>query len=559
MARPPKKNKSSTQRRAPCRCNCGRNVTQSTERRHRAGKAAPHVLAAAITRRHELGQDSDTDASDSDPNQSDDEMSISSDASPSVISDDGRRGADPAVIQDAAFAAAVPEDDFPSHSNHNSSPRHNPIDLEEHPSCLLDDDDQDILRNANIHLDDAVNPRTWRRTTVEDYDSDDDSDNEDPEPEGDLFEWEADLGDLYDVPPDELSDEDILPGNTMEEEYEQLLAAFQEDLTDKDLALLRQFSFKVEERISDESYAKLSFVFPGTTIYPFKVACARAAFLAEFRPVPYDCCINSCCCYTGSLSKLNVCPYCGEDRFDSLDRPRKRFNYIPLIPRLQGYYRNRKLAEQMQYRHQHRHDPTQVNDVLSGCHYARLRKTRVTVNGVERPYMFFSDRRDLLLGMSTDGFAPFRRRKKTCWPLIIFNYNLPPEVRFHLINILCIGVIPGPKKPKDFDSFVWPLVKELLQLALGVRSFDILSNEVFALRAYLVLVFGDIPAVSMVMRIKGHNGVHPCRMCKIRGLRIPDARSTVHYVPLHSNGSYFCQRGNTCCNTAWWTISSKLL
>ncbi|KAJ8481558.1 hypothetical protein ONZ45_g15277 [Pleurotus djamor] len=26
-----------------------------------------------------------------------------------------------------------------------------------------------------------------------------------------------------------------------------------------------------------------------------------------------------------------------------------------------------------------------------------------------------------------------------------------------------------------------------------------------------------------------------------------------------SNGSYFCQRGNTCCNTAWWTISSKLL
>ncbi|TFK62580.1 hypothetical protein BDN72DRAFT_776911 [Pluteus cervinus] len=54
----------------------------------------------------------------------------------------------------------------------------------------------------------------------------------------------------------------------------------------------------------------------------------------------------------------------------------------------------------------------------------------------------------------------------------------------------------------------------------------------FLLRAYLILVFGDIPAISMIMRIKGHNGIIPCRMCKITGLRVPDARATTHYVPL---------------------------
>ncbi|KAF7349597.1 hypothetical protein MSAN_01685200 [Mycena sanguinolenta] len=32
--------------------------------------------------------------------------------------------------------------------------------------------------------------------------------------------------------------------------------------------------------------------------------------------------------------------------------------------------------------------------------------------------------------------------------------------------------------------------------------------------------------------MKGHNGVSPCRMCKIIGLRVPDARATTHYVPL---------------------------
>ncbi|KAF7332811.1 hypothetical protein MSAN_02432300 [Mycena sanguinolenta] len=36
----------------------------------------------------------------------------------------------------------------------------------------------------------------------------------------------------------------------------------------------------------------------------------------------------------------------------------------------------------------------------------------------------------------------------------------------------------------------------------------------------------------MFMRMKGHNGVSPCRMCKIIGLRVPDARATTHYVPL---------------------------
>ena len=134
--------------------------------------------------------------------------------------------------------------------------------------------------------------------------------------------------------------------------------------------------------------------------------------------------------------------------------------------------------------------------------------------------------------MSTDGFAPFRRRKKTCWPLLLYNYNLPPEIRFHLQYILCIGIIPGPNKSKDFDSFFWPAVKELLKLAMGIRVFDVAQSELFPLRAYLILVFGDIPALSMVMRIKGHNGLRPCHMCHIKGLRIPNSRATTHYVPL---------------------------
>ncbi|EIN06681.1 hypothetical protein PUNSTDRAFT_28999, partial [Punctularia strigosozonata HHB-11173 SS5] len=54
----------------------------------------------------------------------------------------------------------------------------------------------------------------------------------------------------------------------------------------------------------------------------------------------------------------------------------------------------------------------------------------------------------------------------------------------------------------------------------------------FPLRAYLIIVFGDIPAISMIMRMKGHNGLSPCRFCHIHGLRIPGSRATTNYVPL---------------------------
>ena len=96
----------------------------------------------------------------------------------------------------------------------------------------------------------------------------------------------------------------------------------------------------------------------------------------------------------------------------------------------------------------------------------------------------------IALGLSTDGFAPFKRQKHTCWPLILFNYNLPQEIWFLIQHIICIGVIPGPRKPKDFNSFLWLLVEGLLKLSSGVQAFDVTTETMFALQAssFLYLV-----------------------------------------------------------------------
>jgi hypothetical protein len=79
-------------------------------------------------------------------------------------------------------------------------------------------------------------------------------------------------------------------------------------------------------------------------------------------------------------------------------------------------------------------------------------------------------------------------------------------------------------------------VCELLELAASVSAYDALSRSLFALHAYVITGFGDMPAVSMLMHMKGHNALYPCRMCNIRSIRIPDSRNKTLYVPLsHRN------------------------
>jgi hypothetical protein len=186
----------------------------------------------------------------------------------------------------------------------------------------------------------------------------------------------------------------------------------------------------------------------------------------------------------------------------------------------------------MQYRHRREHKQGVSADIFDGENYRSLRGQRVTVGSKTYNHEYFEDSRDVALGLSTDGFAPFKRRVSTAWPIILFNYNLPPDIRFHLANILALGIIPGPKKPVDYDSFLWPFLQELFRLAVGVRAFDGITSQVFLLRAYLIVAFGDMPAMALLMRMKGHSGISPCRMCEIIGLRRPDSGATAHYVPL---------------------------
>ena len=228
------------------------------------------------------------------------------------------------------------------------------------------------------------------------------------------------------------------------------------------------------------------------------------------------------------------------------------FQYLPLIPWLCAMVSNTSPVTKMQHWSKHQHDPTKITDIFDGAHYCPLLQTPVTIGDKKLPMQFFSDPRDIALGLSTDGFGLFKHHNKTAWPLIIFNYNVPPKERFWKEHIISLGTIPGPKKPSNMDSFLWPLVQGLLQLEIGVTAFDsivqvcfwlhfilfsfltlLYIQVAFLLHSYLIVVFDDILAVSMIMHMKDHNALSSCHMCNIQGIHIPSSRITTHYVPLH--------------------------
>ena len=126
------------------------------------------------------------------------------------------------------------------------------------------------------------------------------------------------------------------------------------------------------------------------------------------------------------------------------------------------------------------------------------------------------------------------------------NLNLHPGVRTRLENVICVGVIPGPKQCKDLNSFLIPLIDELLMLQDGVESSKVACNagdggnageaavnneydewEYFVLPALIIILFGNVPAVSKLLAMKNHNGISPCRAYHIHGVLCRLARSSV--------------------------------
>jgi len=295
------------------------------------------------------------------------------------------------------------------------------------------------------------------------------------------------------------------------------------------------FNLHITDSGTNRAYEHLHYSFPHKlqNVHSLYWTQKRIAVLSSVKSGTVDCCHKGCCCFTGNFKDLDACPYCDEPRFHSPNIPRKKFQYLPIKPLLDAMFQDKSVTTLMGYWHEYttnQRDSNTIGDVFDGSIYKDLCDQNVVVNGQKLQHKYFSDRRDVALGLSLDGCTLFNRGKNSAWPVILINLNLPPKIRTQLRWLLCYAVIPAPTMIKNLDSYLIPLYEERAGLAKGNPTLDPWAEEFFWLHVYLILAFGDYPALVKLMHMKGHNGLCPCWFCEIHGVCPPGAK--VYYVPL---------------------------
>jgi hypothetical protein len=130
------------------------------------------------------------------------------------------------------------------------------------------------------------------------------------------------------------------------------------------------------------------------------------------------------------------------------------------------------------------------------------------------------------------GLVRNAKKRQTVTPVVLYLLNLHPGTRESDSNALVTHVIPGGFVKEFVDTWLHPLVTELLDLDNGVDAHDGASGDNstdFTLRAHVILVTGDGPAIADVMGTKSPGkSKQSCRLCPFTGTQ---GRGNKYYYP----------------------------
>ena len=120
---------------------------------------------------------------------------------------------------------------------------------------------------------------------------------------------------------------------------------------------------------------------------------------------------------------------------------------------------------------------------------------------------------DIALMVSLDSAQLYESKESDCWMYIWIIANLPPDTRYHKLNVLPGGFIPSPKKPKNVNSFLFPGIHHLTAIQLeGLPMWDPLTDSRYVSHVYLLFTTVDGPGLVYWDGMVGHSGKNGCRL-----------------------------------------------
>ncbi|EIW85749.1 hypothetical protein CONPUDRAFT_30432, partial [Coniophora puteana RWD-64-598 SS2] len=274
---------------------------------------------------------------------------------------------------------------------------------------------------------------------------------------------------------------------------------------------------------------------PGLRCYSKQQAEKDLYKLTGVEGIKEDMCPNTCMGYTGHLSNLDKCLYCQEDRYEhgrgGKKVPRQTYMSYSLGHQIQAQWLQADSAARTRYRAQ---QTAWLNDQLKDGNtapfeiYDDITKSLEYLRGLEEN-KFSVD--DTILMLSIDGAQLYAQKQSDCWIFIWVIYDHSPKSRYKKCYVLPGGVIPGPNKPKNLDSFLFPALYHLA--ALQNDGLVIYDGERQCIRddhPFLFIVTADGPGMALMTGLVGHHGRISCRLyCGMPGRY---QRGNPHYYPV---------------------------
>lgn len=244
-------------------------------------------------------------------------------------------------------------------------------------------------------------------------------------------------------------------------------------LSESFIKTLRLLNIKNKHNLTDHAFNDILKLY-GNGKSSLYIIQKKLAECVSIKPTFIPMCVNSCCAFTNELANNETCPWC-EQAVYSIDSsnvktPRKVATFLPLLDRLKLQYSDPKRSSDLRYRHNYINNDeyeqgSSIGDIFDGNLYKELAEDG-----------YFKDERDITLIVSTDGYQIFKQRTEDCWVVMFINANLPPNERVKKENLLISAVIPGPNQPKNFNSFLRPIVDELKMLEGKFLIYILLGN-----------------------------------------------------------------------------------
>ena len=283
-------------------------------------------------------------------------------------------------------------------------------------------------------------------------------------------------------------------------------------------------------------------------------------YLSGVILLEYNMCPGSCVTYTGPYHVLDKCPTCNTAWYHpNSSKPQKQFWTIPNGPVIQAFYGSWEITKKMHYL-EHK---LAKNLETATLNVGTLPVYDNTTCGSDLLNAWWSGhfgKSDVALQLSIYRAQLHCDQASEAWVFIWIIHNLPPDMRYKKAFIILAEIVPGPNKPGEIDSFLFPSLHHIAALQhKGLKSSTCLRSSCALLNSCTHLFSTvDSPGSTSMSGVVGHTGRYGCSLhsemlsqhCKGDSHYFPTMNRPDNYTIAQScqPNITFANLGKYCCN-----------